>query len=184
MLTAHRQTRRQIARALHSGNFTAHFMDLPADLANAMAELRPALLIFDCDTTAIEDALLYLLARPEHPPLVLLSVGGAQAQTQGDDQVIDAYQAWKQGNRAKLAQLLPQVQGHPLEYARHPQAVVSVKVGDADAGDLAGRHPGEQHLPLGSLTRVEQQPFAVPAQEVAVVIAAAGGRLARRAENH
>src|SRR5881392_3395134 len=47
--------------------------------------------------------------------IVLLSVGGAQAQAQGDDQVIDAYQAWKQGNRAKLAQLLPQVQGHPLE---------------------------------------------------------------------
>ena len=37
--------------------------------------------------------------------IVLLSVGGAQAQTQGDDQVIDAYQAWKQGNRAKLAGL-------------------------------------------------------------------------------
>jgi soluble lytic murein transglycosylase len=47
--------------------------------------------------------------------IVLLSVGGAQAQTKGDDAVIDAYQAFKQGNRAKLAQLLPQVQGHPLE---------------------------------------------------------------------
>ena len=44
----------------------------------------------------------------------LLSAG-AKAQTKGDDMVLDAYQASKQGNRAKLAQLLPQVQGHPLE---------------------------------------------------------------------
>ena len=35
-----------------------------------------------------------------------------------------------------------------------------------------------------SLARVEQQALVVPAQEVAVVIAAAGGRLARRAEDH
>jgi soluble lytic murein transglycosylase len=47
--------------------------------------------------------------------IAALLVGGAQAQTPGDDQVVDAYQAWKQGNRARLAQLLPQVQGHPLE---------------------------------------------------------------------
>jgi hypothetical protein len=33
--------------------------------------------------------------------------------------------------------------------------VIAVQMGDADAGDLAGRHPGEQHLPLGSLTWVE-----------------------------
>lgn len=47
--------------------------------------------------------------------IVALLVGSAQAQIKGDDQVVDAYQAWKQGNRVKLAQLLPQVQGHPLE---------------------------------------------------------------------
>ncbi|HTH80014.1 MAG TPA: transglycosylase SLT domain-containing protein [Ramlibacter sp.] len=50
--------------------------------------------------------------------IALLFAGIAQAQTnrlQGDDAVVDAYQAYKQGNRAKLAQLLPQVQGHPLE---------------------------------------------------------------------
>jgi soluble lytic murein transglycosylase len=47
--------------------------------------------------------------------IVALLVGGAQAQTRGDDQVLDAWQAWKQGNRARLAQVLPQVQGHPLE---------------------------------------------------------------------
>lgn len=47
--------------------------------------------------------------------IVALLAGSAQAQTKGDDQVVDAYQAWKLGDRAKLAQLLPQVQGHPLE---------------------------------------------------------------------
>lgn len=47
--------------------------------------------------------------------IVALLVGGAQAQTPGDDQVVDAYQAWKQGDRTRLTQLLPQVQGHPLE---------------------------------------------------------------------
>ncbi|MBE7939114.1 MULTISPECIES: lytic transglycosylase domain-containing protein [Ramlibacter] len=38
----------------------------------------------------------------------------AQAQPR-DDTILDAYQAWKQGNKARLAQLLPQAQGHPLE---------------------------------------------------------------------
>src|SRR3569833_1315510 len=46
--------------------------------------------------------------------LVLLAAA-VHAQPKGDDAVVDAYQAWKAGNRAKLAQLLPQVQGHPLE---------------------------------------------------------------------
>src|SRR5438045_5875342 len=44
-----------------------------------------------------------------------LTQTSAQAQPNGDDQVIDAYQAWRQGNRAKLAQLLPLVRGHALE---------------------------------------------------------------------
>ena len=48
--------------------------------------------------------------------IAALLVGGAQAQApKGDAQVLEAYQAWKQGNRARLAQLLPQVQGHALE---------------------------------------------------------------------
>jgi hypothetical protein len=76
------------------------------------------------------------------------------------------------------------VQGHPLQHARQPQAVIAVKVRDADAGDLARGHAGEQHLALGSLPRVKQQAFSVPAQEVAVVVAVPGGRLARRAENN
>jgi hypothetical protein len=62
--------------------------------------------------------------------------------------------------------------------------MISVEMGDADTGYLARGHAREQHLPLGSLSGVEQQPFVIPSQEVAVVIAASGGRLARRAENH
>ena len=50
--------------------------------------------------------------------------------------------------------------------------------------DLARRDPGEQHLPLRSLTGVKQHPRTVPPQQVPVVVTAAGRRLARRPENH
>ncbi len=43
-------------------------------------------------------------------------VGGAQAQVRGgDEQILDMQQAFRQGNKARLAQLLPQVRGHVLE---------------------------------------------------------------------
>jgi soluble lytic murein transglycosylase len=38
-----------------------------------------------------------------------------QAQTKGDDLIVEMQQAYRQGNRVKLAQLLPQVRGHALE---------------------------------------------------------------------
>ena len=63
--------------------------------------------------------------------IVALLVGGAQAQIKGDDQVVDAYQAWRQGNRAKLAQLLPQVQGDSF-------ADVSLSANLAATGPAAG----------------------------------------------
>jgi len=47
--------------------------------------------------------------------IVALFMAAANAQGTGDDKVLDAYAAWKQNNRAKLTQLLPQVQGHALE---------------------------------------------------------------------
>ena len=47
--------------------------------------------------------------------ILALFVAAAHAQAPGDDRVLEAYQAWKQGNRTKLSQLLPQVQGHALE---------------------------------------------------------------------
>ena len=50
------------------------------------------------------------------PILALLVVGGAQAQVRGgDEQILEMQQAHRQGNKARLAQLLPQVRGHVLE---------------------------------------------------------------------
>jgi len=76
------------------------------------------------------------------------------------------------------------VQGHPREHAWQAEAVIPVEMRDADAGDPARRDPGKQHLPLCPLARVEQQPLAIPQQHVAVVVAATGGRLARRPKDH
>jgi len=42
-------------------------------------------------------------------------VSGAQAQPTGDNVILDMSQAFRQGNRQKLAQLLPQARGHALE---------------------------------------------------------------------
>ena len=39
----------------------------------------------------------------------------AQAQSQGDDLILEMQQAYRQGNRPKLVALLPQVRGHALE---------------------------------------------------------------------
>ena len=42
-------------------------------------------------------------------------VGAAQAQPRGDDLILEVNQAFRQGNRQKLSQLLPQARGHILE---------------------------------------------------------------------
>jgi soluble lytic murein transglycosylase len=48
--------------------------------------------------------------------ILAVLVGGAQAQTRGDDQaVLDMQQAFREGNRAKLTQLLPLARGNQLE---------------------------------------------------------------------
>lgn len=48
--------------------------------------------------------------------ILALLVSGAQAQVQGgDEQILEMQQAFRQGNKARLAQLLPQVRGHVLE---------------------------------------------------------------------
>src|SRR5512141_3195289 len=39
----------------------------------------------------------------------------AQAQSPGDDLIVEMQQAFRQGNRVRLAQLLPLVRGHALE---------------------------------------------------------------------
>ena len=47
--------------------------------------------------------------------IAAMLVGSAHAQPRGDELVLEAHNAWRQGNRARLGQLLPQVQGHALE---------------------------------------------------------------------
>jgi soluble lytic murein transglycosylase len=47
--------------------------------------------------------------------IALAATCQVQAQTKGDDLIVDMSQAYRQGNRQRLAQLLPQVKGHPLE---------------------------------------------------------------------
>ena len=80
--------------------------------------------------------------------------------------------------------MLDPVEGQPLEDAGQAEAVVAVEMGDADAGDGRRSHAGQQHLPLGALARVEQHALGVPPQQVAVVVAVAGGGLAGRPEHH
>ncbi len=47
--------------------------------------------------------------------LALVLAPAAQAQGSGDDQVLEMAQAFRQGNKARLAQLLPPLRGHALE---------------------------------------------------------------------
>src|SRR4051794_1709942 len=62
-----------------------------------------------CDLSIIADMLLRILTL-----IALVFSLSAQAQP-SDDQVLEAWQAWRRGDRAKLAQLAPQVRGHALE---------------------------------------------------------------------
>jgi hypothetical protein len=75
------------------------------------------------------------------------------------------------------------VPGDALDHAGHAEAVVAVEVGDAQPVDAVHRHPGVQHLPLGPLAGIEQETGPVPAQQVPVVVAQAGGNRARGAED-
>jgi soluble lytic murein transglycosylase len=53
--------------------------------------------------------------RPILALIVLAMACSVQAQTKGDDLILDMHQAAKRGDKRKLAQLLPQVRGHALE---------------------------------------------------------------------
>lgn len=47
--------------------------------------------------------------------IALVAASQAQAQPKGDDVILEMSQAFRQGNKGKLAQLLPQARGHALE---------------------------------------------------------------------
>ncbi len=72
----------------------------------------------------------------------------------------------------------------PLDHARQAQRVVAVEVRDADPVDVVRGDAGPQHLALGPLARVEEDALAVPAQQIAVVVAVAGRHLTGGAEDH
>jgi hypothetical protein len=76
------------------------------------------------------------------------------------------------------------VQRQPLHDPRYAEAVVTVEVRDAQPGDRTDRDPGVQHLPLGSLTRIEQETLVVPAQEVPVLRAFPGRHLTTGAQHN
>jgi soluble lytic murein transglycosylase len=56
-----------------------------------------------------------ILTLPGVLSLCLLSSAWAQAPARGDDTLLEMHQAWRKMDRHRLGQLLPQVQGHPLE---------------------------------------------------------------------
>ncbi len=77
VLTSHRQTRRQIARALHSGGINVHFTDNQEEMASLLVDVKPELAIIDCngELSSVEGALAAFNNESEHPPLVILSMG-------------------------------------------------------------------------------------------------------------
>ena len=75
------------------------------------------------------------------------------------------------------------VQRHALQHSWDPEAVVAMKVSQAQPGDGTGRNTCQEKLALGSLARVEQQALAIPAQQVSVVIAVACRHLAGGTEH-
>src|SRR5438105_2132295 len=88
---------------------TSHFSSRSGSASrSATRRLRKAFFCSDLSIIKVMFARILTL-------IAALLVGGANAQAKGDDPVLEAYQAWRLGNRAKLAQLLPQVQGHALE---------------------------------------------------------------------
>ncbi|MDP3760882.1 MAG: transglycosylase SLT domain-containing protein [Ramlibacter sp.] len=71
-------------------------------------------------------------------------VGPAQAQPKGDDLIVEMNQAYRQGNRPKLAQLLPQARGHVLEpWAAYWELKSRLDTAGAqEVQDFFARYPG------------------------------------------
>ncbi len=77
--------------------------------------------------------------------LIAAAVAGCvQAQPKGDDLMLEMNQAFRQGNRQKLAQLLPQVRGHALEpWAAYWELKSRLDTASAqEVQDFFARYPG------------------------------------------
>jgi hypothetical protein len=75
------------------------------------------------------------------------------------------------------------VKGHAGKDAGQAVAVVAVHVREADARDLGDGNSGVDHLPLRTLSGIEEEVFAIPAQYVPVLVAGAGRDLRGGAED-
>jgi hypothetical protein len=73
----HRQTRRQIARALHAGGITVHFTERLDEMSTLLQRARPNLIVIDCNNemNMVEGFITHLNRMNEHPPVVMLSLG-------------------------------------------------------------------------------------------------------------
>jgi soluble lytic murein transglycosylase len=71
-------------------------------------------------------------------------LGVAQAQTKGDDLLLDMSQAYKRGDKAKLSRLLPQARGHALEpWAAYWELKVRLDTAtNAEVQDFLSRYSG------------------------------------------
>ena len=76
------------------------------------------------------------------------------------------------------------VESQAQDHTGQTEAMVAVEVGDADSSDRRRRDVGERQLALRALAWVEQNAFAVPAQQVSIVVAVTGRRLARGSQNN
>ena len=76
--------------------------------------------------------------------MMLLLAGGAQAQPARDDVLLDMNQAFRQGNRARLTQLLPQARGHALEpWAAYWELRARLDTASpSEVQDFFARYPG------------------------------------------
>ena len=55
-----------------------------------------------------------------------------------------------------------EVESH--EHRAYAQTVVAMKMGDENSGDNGRGYIGENELTLGSLSRIEEQPFVIPSK--------------------
>ena len=76
------------------------------------------------------------------------------------------------------------VQGNALDHARQAQGVVAVKMRNQNVLNLGSGQPRKDHLALGALARIEEEPVGIPAQKIGIMITVSGGNLAGGAQNH
>ena len=67
------------------------------------------------------------------------------------------------------------IQADPLKDPGQPQAVIAMKMGQADDLNAMRRDAGESHLPLGALTGDRREYRWGPAQKTAALVAFPGG---------